>query len=172
MEKLIELHDIIKNHPYRVNKEDKYLDSYKKLLYKLTHKFYEVLRDSKYKNARNMIHDFNASISNIGKENYDDSMAVAHVEKCLGVIHIFIDTNKIEFFWTYYTGYNHLELPRNKKYIWDDSTNKYFLFCTEQEFDKSISWLQSKLPIEKDWSSKMYQPALDWVKEQKEHWYH
>jgi len=162
MEKLIELHDNIKNHPYRLNREEKYLAVYKRLLFDLSEKFYEELQTSKYKNATNMIHDFNASVANIGRENYNDSMAVAHVERCLGTIHIFIDTNKVESFWTYYTGCNHYELPRNKKYVWDDTSKKYFLFCTEQEFNKSISWLESKLPDKKDWSWKVYQPALDW----------
>jgi len=171
MEKLIELHDMVKNHPYRTNKEESYLSVYKKLLYKLSEEFYDSLGTSKYKNARNMIHDFNGSIANIGRTNYDDSMAIAHVEKCIGTIHEFIDSEKVEYFYVYYAGCNHFELPRVQKYVWDEAFNKYFLFCTEQEFDKSIAWLEQKLPVEKDWDWKTYQPALDWVKIQKEHWY-
>jgi hypothetical protein len=166
---LVELHGLVKNHPYRINGDDKYLENYKKCLFDLSHLFYEEVKKTKYKNSTNMVHDFNGSISNIGREDFNFDKDTVHVEKCIGTIHEFIDTGKVSSFWTFYRGCNHYELPGPSKYIWDDARNRYFMVKTKEEFDRSIAWLEGKCKNED--SIKWYKPALDWVKENREFWF-
>jgi hypothetical protein len=174
MENLSELHDLVKSHPYRVNADEKYLESYISLLGKLSKAFRLATNETKYKD-QNMIHDFNGSIRNIGRENYSlEPESVEHVERCIGTIHEFIDTGKVESYWTYSIGWGHYGMPFLKKHIFDEKQNKYFDFAKEEEFDNSIKIIigeRKKRSPEEAIVIKMYNDMIDWRIECKEHWY-
>lgn len=124
---LEELHDAVKEHPYRVNNDLKYLKSYKELLCKLSDEFYKVLEGNKYVIARNMLHDFNRDVGNLGRDWKYSSESNLHVENCISTIHDFIDTGKVL---SWYDGVNSelfKDIGRYVKYTWDDKINKYFL---------------------------------------------
>jgi hypothetical protein len=170
IEKLKELHSIIKNHPYRISSDEKYLESYRNLLIDLSSEFYTEVIKTKYKDSKNMIHDFNGAIYNIHRSNYSLlSETIQYVEMCIGTIHRFIDTGIVESYWTFYSGANNFNMPICKEFIFDEIKNKYFLYLTEKEFNKSIEWLENRCKnSDLKWH---YEPSLNWVKENKKHWY-
>jgi hypothetical protein len=174
MENLSELHNLVKNHPYRVNADEKYLESYVNLLRKLSKAFRLATNETKYKD-QNMTHDFNGCINNIGRENYSlEPESVEHVERCIGTIHEFIDTGKVESYWSYSRGYGNYEMPFLRKHIFDETQNKYFDFAKEEEFDNSMKVLiaqRNKRSLEETAAIKMYNDIIDWRIECKEHWY-
>ena len=49
MDKLKLLHERVKSHPYRINRDEEYLNSYQNLLYNLADAFYDVIKETEYK---------------------------------------------------------------------------------------------------------------------------
>ena len=158
MDKLKLLHERVKSHPYRINRDEEYLNSYQNLLYNLADAFYDVIKETEYKNASNMLHDFMASIRNIYSK---DSGHIYHIERCIGTIHEFLDTKEVNSYWTYYTGVNSPEsLPRNIKYEFVD--NKYYPVLKGYERDRAIEEIREK--IEKNPKFKnLYLLELKWL---------
>jgi hypothetical protein len=171
MERLIELHGLVKNNPYRVNADEKYLKGYRELLHKLSHEFYLEVKETKYRNSYNMCHDFNGSINNVGRTDYDCSEDVAHVERCIGTIHYFIETKTVPYFYTYYKGCNDYQLPRVGKHVFVDDLGKYVMFAKKEEFDKSIKWLENKIKMSEEYVKKHYSSILDGVTRNRDYWY-
>ena len=135
---LSELHDIIKNHPYRLTKDDKYRESYQKLLYKLGDLFYNLIKeDKKYSESKRMLHDFSGSIRKIDSKEWDH---FTHTERCIGVIHTYIDTEEVPYFYEYYTGVNIPDtLHRSIKCIFDERDGNYYPDFTLEELTKTIA---------------------------------
>lgn len=130
MENLKEIHEKIKNHPYRTENNNRHIKSYKDLLYELNKKFYYAVVETKYQSAKNLVHDFSNAIS-----YFDDSKhpfhidLFLHLEECLSIIHKFIDTGKVLEFPTFYTGVN-FSLPslgRRRVYKFNDEIEKFQL---------------------------------------------
>lgn len=159
LEHLKELHELVKSNPYRINRDEKYLKGYEDLLDKLSHQFYLAVKETKFKDATNMIHDFNGSIRNL---NSKDSGHWYHVERCIGTIHEFLDTGEINSYWTYYTGVNIPEgLPRNIKREFVDG--KYYPVFKKHEAKEAIESVENKIKKNpKD--AKWYEPELEWIK--------
>lgn len=98
---LAQLHEMVKSHPYRLNQYEKYLKSYKELLWEMTDIWYYVIRATKYSVAKGMGHDLNGAIGNIGRENYKYSAENdAHVENCISVVHEFVSSGTVPVFYT------------------------------------------------------------------------
>jgi hypothetical protein len=140
IEKLKELHEYIKSHPYRLESDEKYLKDYKQLLYDISHEWYLTLKEyPKYSRAINMCHDFNGAISMMPE--YANN--IYHVEMCLGVIHNFIDTEKVPYYYTYYGGDNALKsLPKFRKHIFDSKENKYYISLTREQVEGAIKEIE------------------------------
>lgn len=109
LEEFEELHDKIKQHPYRLNREEKYIKSYAELCYELSDQFWYHTRESKYKNASRMIHDFNLWIANLNRIDKEGNpvtkvrdFADYHVERCISAIHHFIDTGKADYYFDFF----------------------------------------------------------------------
>lgn len=129
IEELKELHAEIKNHKYRQNYENKYADEYRKLLYKLSDNFYHYVKDTKYHASERFIHDFNLYIGNLGRESDKESykqireFAIMHTERCIGVIHKFLDDGTVPF---YYDTYKDKGGTRHSvKITFNEATGKY-----------------------------------------------
>lgn len=137
MEKLKQLHDEIKEHPYRVLNEEKHLAEYKNLLYKLSDAFYFAVIETKYKVAKNLVHDFNGAITNLGRDKYRyAAINDFHIEYCIGVVHKFIDTGTIDEFQTYYPDPHFLIfLGPYRKYKWNEELNGYYLVVPKEQMN-------------------------------------
>jgi len=123
MEELTEIHKKVKEHRFRLNLERKYRDSYRELLHKLSHEFYVEVSKTKYKSSRNFIHDFNLGISNVGRENFIyESFWAFHVECCISVIHRFIDTGTVPY---YFDTYKEDGKRKQARIVFDESIEKY-----------------------------------------------
>jgi hypothetical protein len=132
LDKLIELHDIIKMHPYRLQFEKAYMNNYQKALYELSDTWYKVMKNHpKFKDSNWMLHDFNGSIMGLNH---------SHIERCLGIIHRFIDTGEVPVFYTHYTGCNILKsMNRLRKYVYNAESNKYIPQYSKEEVENSIN---------------------------------
>jgi len=145
MSTLKQIHSNIKDHPYRLDFDKKYVDDYKKELLKLSTEFYLSVKDTRYSDASSMFHDFNCSIRNLSRPHidiYKDHLL--HTERCLGVIHEYIDTGIVSVYYTYYTGANHLGLPKVGTFIFDSKLNKYFREMTNEDADNAIAHLMER----------------------------
>ena len=137
MKKLSKLHDTIKNHPYRMEFESQYLPSYRKLLYKFSEQFFECIKNSQQgriaKNLPyNFEHDFNSAIF-----SFPNEWAIIHVELCISCIHRFIDTNRLEEYYTYYNGCNKFKsFSRKRKFVWEK--NHWAPIYTKEELIGAI----------------------------------
>lgn len=125
MIKLEELHDTVKLHPYRLNlgSADVALKGdYNKSVKALLEEFWaEAMKIPYLKKARSYIglfyHDFLSAL--MRRLNYTAD-EVIHLERCIACIHRFIDTGRVDEFYTYYTGVNICDsLNRSRKYIYD-----------------------------------------------------
>jgi hypothetical protein len=115
--KLKKLHDSVKEHPYRLGSEEKYLKSYIKLLDDLMTCFYWVISETIYKKSRGMLHDFRGAIYNLGRKYIYENEALYFIEMCIGVIHEYLETGDVLKYFTFYTGQNILKsLPRLIEY--------------------------------------------------------
>ncbi len=133
---LKETHDAVKNHPYRLANDEKYLKSYRDLLYSLSHKLVVELKEDKllFRAVMIMNHDFNGAIFNNNTE---------HIERCLGVVHRFIDTGEIPEVYSYYTGGNNNPcLDRLRKFVldpeWDGGYRPVF---TKEEIVRGLDYI-------------------------------
>lgn len=135
MELLIKLHDMVKEHPYRLDGERQYASDYRDLLFDLSHIAYCEIRKycdkNNIKNGTGMFHDFNGAICGLGSMLYNQ-----HIERCLMVIHRFINTGVFDEYWTYYTGCNiEKGVNRIRKYVIDPETNAFEGVYTLAEID-------------------------------------
>jgi hypothetical protein len=164
IELLIELHDVIKQHPYRLSGELKYWSDYRTLLYKFSDvSYWEIKKvyNDKYTNWGGMWHDFNWAIG---------SRSIIHIERCIGSIHKFIDTGEFDGYYTYYAGCNiDKGVNRLRKYVLDKKENKFFPIYTEEEFDIIINRINSDLQNPKyDWFKKYNLTSLEYYTKLKE----
>lgn len=152
MELLSELHEKVKNHPYRLGENEDLLKDYKDLLNDFsTVSLIEISKKS-YKGVRlsdGMWHDFNASI--LGEDTI-------HIERCINYIHKFINTGKFEEFCTYYTGWNiEKGVSRLRKYEFDERTNSFIPIFTKDEMDITLKSFDEKISKCKDNIWKKYE---------------
>jgi hypothetical protein len=134
LELLSQLHDMIKQHPYRFSNDVQYWDNYVTLLRELSDiSYYEIKKVySDYKNWSGMWHDFNASIWNKN---------ITHIERCIMEIHKFIDTGEFNEYYTYYNGCNIQKgINRLRKYVIDKETKEYAPIYTEDEININIEY--------------------------------
>jgi hypothetical protein len=176
MKILIELHDMVKNHPYRLSGDEKYERSYIDLLHNLSSVAYCEIR--KYcekngiKNGIGMFHDFNASMYNLKR-----SERIQHIERCIMVIHRFIDTGVFDEYYTYYYGCNIEDgVNRLRKYVLNKENNKFEGIYTLKEldimitsYDKDIEYYAEKATMELNEKGFYHNMLSDYKKYQQ--WY-
>jgi hypothetical protein len=100
-------HEIVKNHPYRLNHEEQYKKSFCKEMKKLCELFWDVTTESFF------YHEVASNLWHIEEGYYDErevnikfSELIKAIELAIGTIHKYIETGKFEEYWTYYTGDN------------------------------------------------------------------
>lgn len=154
---LTELHEQVKAHPYRLTGYEKYLKSYKELLWKMTDIWYFVIRDTKYHQSKNMTHDWNGAIGNLGRENYKYAADNdAHVENCISVVHEFIDSGTVPVFYGFSPNPDGLFSPIGPfvAYIWSEELGGYYLRVPKKkqiEFRRKVNeWVKKIVGDRKD----------------------
>lgn len=143
LELLCQLHDMIKQHPFRYSNDNQYWDNYCKLLIELSDiSYWEIKKKYKdYKNWSGMWHDFNASIWN---------QNITHIERCIMVIHKFIDTGNFDEYYTYYNGCNILKgINRLRKYVINKEIKEYCPIYTEDEINIQLDYHSKQITEEK-----------------------
>ncbi len=137
----------IKSHEYR--RSGTRVKGYAKLLETLSDVFVKaLLKWSKEEGIAfpNMIHDFNCGISRIGTKYWNNNLA-NHLEQCLGTIHLFLDTGKIEKFWTYYSGCNKYDCDeRSQRWILDKRKKRYTWVFDRKQFKAIVEEIERKRP--------------------------
>ena len=140
-DKLKELHDSIKLHPFRLEFEEKYKKDYLYLLETLGNEFSEEIRKTKYKDSYKILHDFREDICSI---YYNRSNDFSNIERCLGIIHLFINTAELSEYCTYYNGPNILQSQsRFTKYLFDEATSKYIPQFSKEEIINCIAEIET-----------------------------
>lgn len=134
---LSNIHDAVKNHPWRMEFQDKYLKDYRSLLYKFSGKFFDIIKNSEQTKIAEhppygFEHDFNSAIFGLPQE-----YAIIHVERCIGSIHKFIDTNNFDEYYTYYSGCNIFKsFCRLRKFVWN--SKNWIPIYTKEELEGAI----------------------------------
>lgn len=150
LERLTELHNLVKDHPYRRESNPLYLQSYKKLLCDLAYCFYPVVKETKYKDACNLTHDFVLSILNIGRDWCDkkyDNENMLHVEYCIQTIHTFIDTGTVKEFPDFHMQILRPILGLTCFYKWCESESKFHMKIPEEKVKSVIVALEKQVKI-------------------------
>ena len=100
----------------------------------------------------------------LGYDSKDNENISLHIERCIITIHVFIITGKIDFYYNYYKGVNTLGLPRLKKYVWNETKEKYLLSLTSEEYNSSIDYLNQKIKTnDSELIIKFYSPILEFL---------
>lgn len=174
-----ELHDAIKRHPFRINKDLQYQKEYGQLFWDCFLKCYEYtkaheLDDDKSKVTKDCFykayHDCN-SVYTQTKFYKDcviagDSMML--LEHTIGMIHRFIDYGWVDYYWTYYTGCNILRgLPRLTKWVYEDKWHSNY---TSHEIEEALVDFKEKVSkwgytvmwdkASEDWYNEEYKRAI------------
>jgi len=119
------LHEDIKNHRYRENLDKKYLESYKNLLGTLSDNFYFLTRDTKFKASSRFLHDFNLCTLNLGRDGVVGDFAQQHIERCIGVIHNFIDTGEVSYYYDTFKNPKNSGKRESVKITWNEIKQRY-----------------------------------------------
>lgn len=163
LNKLRELHDEIKLHPFRDDNDKKYWPDYRDKLYDLSHAFWEVWEE-RYpwktfpgRSTSGFIHDFNAAIL---------YRHIPHIERCVQYIHRYLDTGELTSYATYYTGCNiHPSLNRLRIHNWDEARQQYVSQYTVDELTdllkdnpKKVAYREYYLKKYKELTGQDYEP--------------
>lgn len=149
MNQLRELHDAIKEHPYRLGEDSEFVNSYRKLLYAFRDAFWEETRNVEYLNTGNgrmpgFYHDFGWAIGNIPR-----SGAALHLENCISYIHRFIDTGRFDEYTTYnngtstkfvYLSYLRKHVPVIKRTLLDNVLGKIETYMSQHPENEIPKW--------------------------------
>lgn len=153
MERLTELHGIVKEHPFRLNFDDRYKDSYRKSLVSLQKEFYEeakkipcLMKDGKHFKAINFYHDFSSAIGQLfyGDVQKYGQNAIIHIERCIGAIHKFIDTGRFDEYYAYGRPEESGE-RKCLKYTYRKSTGEFAPIYSKEEIDLILLSLEERI---------------------------
>ncbi len=146
------VYERVKSHEYR--RSGMRVKGYKKLLETLSDAFIKaLLKWSKEEGIAfpgALIHDFRSDIIRIDTKQWDSNLA-NHLEQCLGTIHLFLDTGKIEEFWTYYTGCNKYDCgERSRRWVLDKRKKCYVWAFDRKQFKVIVEEIERKRPLKKN----------------------
>jgi hypothetical protein len=117
-EKLKQMHEDVKNHPFREHSDKALWTDYRKLLREFVDQFWKAFKLTGIEYPPSFLHDFNAAIGNV---------RIHHIEKCIGYIHRYIETGEFKEYQTsYYT------------YVFDEDTQKFEPIMKKSTVDKYI----------------------------------
>lgn len=127
---LLDLHKLVKEHPFRINNDKKYLVNYINCLSKFIKTFWNVYKYDKDNKQlcglNNMVHDLNKIMYKI-KINKDYTPAqFMYLESCLTCYHYYMEYESCPIFYT-------LNNDILNSYVWSKRYNKYFLKLSDKE---------------------------------------
>ena len=129
MIKLEELHNLVKEHPFRTNNDNKYLVSYLELLDKFFKEFRKTFLDltnKQYLGLDRMTHDLNATLWKCKKYKTITPIQLQYLEAGLTVYHHYMDYKECPCFYV---------LSKETIYChhWSKKYQKYFLKLSDKE---------------------------------------
>lgn len=143
----MDLHDIVKDHPYRLTGKSEDSVSYSKILSDLFYKTKDAFANDSpvFKALYLMQHDFNCAMSRIYGNNSDKiPKAIGHSEVVLSVIHAIIEGLDFRPA-THYFGCNTVDgVSRYTFFDYDERTSRWIPILSENEFVLRVSDLSSK----------------------------
>lgn len=129
---LKELYIVVKEHPFRVSDDTKYLQDYQESLDNLmTCFFYQTAErfGGVKSSVGNMLHDFRGAIRWIDPirlkflKNNSNTIYYDMIERCIGVIHDYLDTGEINRIYVFGSVGGHITYIW--LYNWDKESNKF-----------------------------------------------
>lgn len=146
---LLELHHLLKSHPFRENNDVKYLKSYMNLFYRFLKACwegynYKDLAKDPYRNAlSNMYHDMSRTLSYLKNTNeYNDSVRIQYLEMCLQLYHHWLEFDEVPEF--YILSHENKE-TKIYKHIWNSTEKRYFTyFPSKEEYLTTINDVKKK----------------------------
>jgi hypothetical protein len=177
--RLEELHDIVKQHPYRLRSFDDHLrKSYHDALDSLSDEFnihIKEYRNDKFKDMRwNFMHEFNTLILYLSYHQLLGDQNAA-LDSCIAQIHRFLDTGKWTYVQTYYDGSNFdQKLGRWREWVYDDTLDKFVVPIEKADvyldyYKRKIeSYEKEKIDKPNDWSDNKQSILEYYINEQKE----
>jgi hypothetical protein len=162
-EDMLILHDKIKLHPYRLEFDANCVREYVKLCRDLLDGVYYYVKDSNKDVSETdkfaiitMYHDYSNSLSYVSNlsmsgNNKGDKFKCHffHTERCLGTIHRLLNGEHLVEYYTYYSGCNHLGLPREGRFKLNLNKTGFRRSISLEERDNSIKYLEENSLTEK-----------------------
>ena len=149
LEELVDIHDAIKQHPYRKEFSKEYMSSYYKLLTKLKEKFWDYIKITKYYTDYTSLPEFYHDFGWSSRALYYDKIppeAIQHQELCISAIHHFLETGKFDEYYTYYGGCNILPHgARQRKYVWNEVKKQHLPVYKKSEILAMIKDIRDHL---------------------------
>lgn len=174
--RLAELHDIVKNHPYRLKSHDDRLrKSYHDALKSLVDEFdihLKAYRNDKFRDMRcHLMHEFHTLINDLWYSPLTGDKNAA-LDSCVAQTHRFLKTGEWTYIQTYYCGCNYNEkLGRWSTYVYDKELDKFVVpiekadLYLEHYKNKIEKYEKEKKDIPNNWS-KNHQSILDYYKDE------
>lgn len=156
LEDLIEQHNLLKEHPFRLGNDEKYLGNYAKEFQSFYKNVYEYLKngktyteaynDKKFQAMSNMYHDFMKITSDLRHRINDIPLEkktniILYLEMILGSIHFYLDNG---YFKSYYT---FSVLEPNKYMVYEfkySNRNKWSLYMPKDKLKKTLDYYLAK----------------------------
>ena len=127
---LLQLHKLVKEHPFRVNNDKIYLVNYMNCLSKFIHAFWNVYKYDKNNKQLcgldNMVHDLNKTIYKVKTNKDYTPVQLRYLEAGLTCHHYYMEYNSCPIFYT-------LDNKDIYAYTWNERYNKYFLKLYDKE---------------------------------------
>lgn len=155
---LKDIHDEIKQHPYRQSGDDKHLKSYRELLKELRSNFYDLAKPLLGDNSwvlSSFYHDFSSSSLSLTYGGRYKKGHERHIERCIMCVHKFLKTKEVNELWTYYTGVNTYDSKkkfpdgRSTQFLYDEEDDKFYPQYDEELLDAIIAEIE-KVREERD----------------------
>ncbi|MCK9556270.1 hypothetical protein M0R36_10765 [bacterium] len=150
IEKLRELHDQVKMHPFREAFNTIYINSYEKVLDEFAGetliklKEYAEINKINTSGLYNFMHNFRSTIYSFCYHKGKNPLYTEMIEKNIGYIHRFIETGEFKKFETYYSGCN-IYKSMNRQRVWILKNKRYSPVYDKEELENIISEIEEYL---------------------------
>lgn len=136
---LIKLHRLVKEHPFRINNEIKYLNNYIDTYYDFYKTFcqkYPYDKDNPQRCGLSyMLHDVSKAVSNIKNKGNYSQWEIQILEIALSALHLYMDYNICP---NYYRVWYDRTLDH---YVWNEKYQKYYIkFYDMNKYEERAQW--------------------------------
>lgn len=139
---LLQLHQLVKEHPFRINNDKKYLSNYVDIYYKFYKEFekeYPYESNNKQRCGLSyMLHDTSKAISNVKNKGDYSQWEIQILETGLSALHLYMDYGICP---NYYRVWYDRTLDH---YNWNEKYQKYFIkFYDKNKYAERAKWYKN-----------------------------